>query len=671
MDPTVFSRSQPVRAECHGAPVYGFGDTFIYGVSPDFQPGVQFQDGNTRPKTKIHPKKSWEIRENKMGATPPRMPRSPLMDEQPFLSIHLIDGDPETYWCSRGQIQPDVEPVWIRIDLACETRANAVVLVPRNDNVGWPEELTINVSQDAWHWETVYENLHAVPPATPTPQAFAFTPRPVKQVWIIGKRFPQRVDHFNRCFSLAEVQVIDDQGENVALASRGAGVTVSSTNYGYGDERLLHENLWAVHYDLGLKWVRIGYWDDVLNWHHVEREKGKYVIDPRADECVTETISNGVEIVLCLAYTNRLYAPDFPRKRPKTMWEFHDSLPHAPTESPELLEGYKNYVRFMVRHFRDRITYYELYNETDSYAYRPDRPLADGYREYCQLVREVVPIIRSEHPTAKIVLGSPGQLAQVFFDTCLEEGIGPLVDVLAWHPFYQADPETPAYRRYVADVQALKQRARAHGFQGTCMGTELTWSAPYPQAIPEERRPLVVSELLKAKYLARLMITHAWLDMPAFWNETWQDQLIDWDVGLFRNTFSADPLNPMQPQPAYYVLRTLSTVFEEAAPTDLAVEVRHTEKEVDVFSFTLPDGTLLVALWAAGTGGDQFPDIRADVVLPGLQCERAAGIDTLNGVEQELEVSIQGADTTLTGMLIKDYPVVLRLDNGRRSGVTP
>jgi hypothetical protein len=647
-------------------PVYGFGDTFLYGVSPDLQPGAQLQDGNTHPKTKIRPKKSWEIRENKMGATPPRMPRSQMMDEQPFLSIHLIDGDPETYWCSRGQIQPDVEPVWIRIDLACETRIRAVVLVPRKDNVGWPEDLTIKVSRDAWHWRTVYRNRQYTPPEEPAPQTFAFAPRAVKQIWIIGWRFPKQVDHFFRCFSLAEVEVIDEQGENVALASRGAGVTVSSTNYGYGDERILHENLWAVHYDLGLKWVRIGYWDDVVNWHHVEREKGVYAIDARADDIVTETVRNGVEIVLCLAYSNRLYAPGYERKRPKTMWNFHDVHPPPPTDNPEMLEGYKNYVRFMVRHFRDRITYYELYNETDSYAYRPDRPLADGYREYCQLVREVVPIIRAEQPTAKIVIGSPGQLAPLFFTTCLEEGIGPLVDVLAWHPFYQADPESPAYRRYVADVQALKEQARAHGFRGSCMGTEFTWSAPYPQAVPEERRPLVVSELVKAKYLARLMITHAWLDMPAFWNETWQDQLIDWDVGLFRNTFSSDPLNPMQPQPAYYVLRTLCTVFEEAHPADLTVRVRRARREVDVFTFHRPDGGALVALWAAGTGRDRFPDIRADVVLPGIRCERATGIDTLNGTEQELDVATDGKNTLMANLRIKDYPVILRLDNVKR-----
>jgi hypothetical protein len=655
------SPQQPVRAECGGNPVYGFGDTYIYGVSPDLQPDARLQEDNAAPVTKIQPKKSWEIRDNLIGATPPRMPRSPIMDEQPFLSARLIDGDPETHWCSRGQIQPDVEPVWIRIDLACETRVGTVVLVPRHDGVGLPEELTIRVSRDAWRWKTVYRNRHQVYPPNPGPQTFAFTPRPVKQVWIIGYRFPERVDHFFRCFSLAEVEVLDEQGRNVALASQGAGITVSSTNYGYGDERILHENLWATHYDLGLKWVRIGYWDDVLNWHHVEREKGVYAIDPRADDAVTETTANGVEIVLCLAYSNRLYAPGYERKRPKTMWDFHDTHPPHPTDNPELLEGYKNYVRFMVRHFRDRITYYELYNETDSYAYRPDRPIEDGYREYAQLVREVVPIIRAEQPDAKIALGSTGQLAMRFFNTCLEEGIVPLVDALAWHPFYQADPELPPYRRYVADVLALKKQAAEHGFRGICMGTEFTWSAPYPPAIPEERRPLVVSEIVKAKYLARLMITHVWLDMPAFWNETWQDQLIDWDVGLFRNTFSSDPLNPMQPQPAYYVLRTLCTAFESVSPTERVVRTRSVRKNLDMFTFRKTDGTELVALWTSGRGRDRSPERRTDITLPGVRFQRAVGVDTLNGVEQELKLIVRDGNTTLPGMLIKDYPVVLKL----------
>ena len=113
-----------------GAPIYSFGNIgYIYGISPDLLPGAQMQEGNTHPKTKIKPKKSWEIKRGLLGATSEMSVRSPWTDSQPFLPIHLIDGDPETIWCSWGCDGADARPEWIRIDLPMETQVSQVNLV--------------------------------------------------------------------------------------------------------------------------------------------------------------------------------------------------------------------------------------------------------------------------------------------------------------------------------------------------------------------------------------------------------------------------------------------------------------------------------------------------------------------------------------------------------------
>ena len=179
---------QPVRSVVDEVPVYAFGDTFFYGASPDLAKGSRLQNGTNAPVRRIHPKKSWEITSNKMGATSPRVPRTELNDYQPYVGVHLIDGDPETYWMSRGQNQPDVEHVWVGIDLPKETCVKATVLIPRADNQGMPEDFTIQVSRDAWHWETVHENRnYAVPRDTP-PRVFPFEPRLVKQIPITARK---------------------------------------------------------------------------------------------------------------------------------------------------------------------------------------------------------------------------------------------------------------------------------------------------------------------------------------------------------------------------------------------------------------------------------------------------------------------------------------------------
>jgi hypothetical protein len=658
-------RLQPVRSVVDGVPVYSFGDTFVYGVSPDLLKGSKLQEGNDSPAHKILPKKSWEISSNKMGATTPEVPRTEWNDRQPFLGIHLLDGDPETSWMSRSQGQPDVEPVWIRIDLAKESRVKSVVLIPRADNQGMPEDFMIQVSRDAWHWETVHENRNYAVPHDTRPREFPFEPRLVKQVWITARRCPPVVVapmDYGYCFSLTGVEVMDENGENVALASRGAGVTVSSTKR--CATKLLNDQLWPLHYDLGLKWIRVAYWDSVLNWHYVEQEKGKLTIDPLADQMVTEGARNGVEVVLCLAYGNWLYTPQGSRKRAKQIFEVPNEMAPPPI-TPEMLAGYKNFVRFMVRHFRDRIRYFEIWNEPcNDYSWN-NKPAP---KEYAQLVKEVAPIIRQEAPQAKIVMPDvgirpSGDGNDRYLRACLEEGIGPLFDVMTTHPFYGNSQASQSYLNYPSDVKHWKQLTQSHGFRGEYMMTESGFYAPYPKKTHPWFAPneVDVSEIVKAKCLAKFMLTNAALNLTAFWNQSWDDQYPFWDGTLLRNTFSADPLPPQQPQPAYYVLRTLSTALEGATPAELPVEFGNTEKKFDSYAFHLPDKRWLAAFWLPGEGVDDFPDIKSDVIIPQLKCQEAVGIDVLNGTEQELRISSEGGKTIISGVLIKDYPIIVRL----------
>lgn len=153
---------------------------------------------------------------------------------------------------------------------------------------------------------------------------FSFPQKRIKQVWIVGDELVQ-CESWSYCFSLAEIEIIDNRGRNVALASYGNGIIADSYYAGPAQEREAHHWYWPLHYDLGLKWSRIGYHDDPINWHWVEREKGVYSFDEEAEAAINLLVENGVEIIYCLGFGNRLYQKD-PTHYSPFVWEFCQSL---------------------------------------------------------------------------------------------------------------------------------------------------------------------------------------------------------------------------------------------------------------------------------------------------------------------------------------------------------
>jgi hypothetical protein len=203
-------------------------------------------------------------------------------------------------------------------------------------------------------------------------------------------------------------------------------------------------------------------------------------------------------------------------------------------------------------------------------------------------------------------------------------------------------------------VKQFKKECRALGFKGQFAATEWTWAAPYPGAADW------CSEMQKAKYSAQLMTAHGGMDLLSLYNETFQTGRIDWDCNLVRNAFSVDPISAAQPQPIYYVLRSLSTVLDGFRPAEFPVRFTG-GKPFDWYTFRKGPKEFLLAAWIPGRTKDGIVEAKSDVTLPGVPAGRAWVIDIMNGTEQELNVTREGNETVLKGMLIKDYPTFVRL----------
>lgn len=682
------SEQPQVQAHCGDVPIKRFGFCWVLAEAPTLLDDVPLQVGNTAPRVKVHPQDSSQIKRNYLGVTTTRMPRSTENDYLPLEAIHLIDGNRQTCWMSRAQTRPDVQPIWIRLDLPLERVVERVVLRKRppaeqpRSTAGWvpiagaaevgrglPATLTIQLSRDGRQWETVHDGPSGDDPAK-LDYEFCFAARPAKQIWITAGNLPL-VENILYAFSLAEVEVYDPAGQNVALATCGTGVTVNSTHHTPGQELAAHRWYWPLHYDAGFKWARVGYHDDPINWHWVEKEKGVLRIDPETDAAITELTAHGVDIVMALDFGNRLYSGPATRPLPQ-LWEWNYDMPAPPT-TPEALAAWTRYVEFMVQHFRDRVQHFEIWNEWNISCYWGAAP---NLEHYLAVARAAIPAIRKHAPEAKIMLGSwagfphgiaawsAEQLAAKEKELVILQATRQLardVDEIGWHPFYQTDPER--LLNYPADVRALEQWLAATGFRGHCMVTEWNYSALYPplsevEAAKAWSGSFRATELEKAKYVAQVFTRHTALGLESFFCEMYFPQFGVLDLSLLRRSFDADPIAPLQPQAAYYVTRNLATMLDELEPGNLEYTIERPPPKLEAFALQAPDGPAL-ALWIGGRAQDQCAGVPVDVHVK-VPCRQATAFDPLNGVRQELVVTPHGDAVILKGLLVHDWPLVIR-----------
>lgn len=680
-----------VQAHCGNVPIKRFGFCWVLGEGPNLLDDVPFQADNAAPRVKVHPKDSSQIRRNYLGVTTTRMPRSTANDYLPVEAIHLIDGNRQTCWMSHGQSRPGAQPVWIRIDLPLERQIDRVVLRKRppsdqpRSTLGWvpirdavevgrgvPATVTIKVSRDSSRWATVFDGPSGDSPAKLDCE-FRFAAQGAKQIWILAGDLPL-VENILYAFSLAEVEVYDVAGRNVALATCGSGITVNSTHHGPGMDLASHRWYWPLHYDAGFKWARVGYHDDTINWHWVEKQKGVLAIDPQTDAAVTELVSNGVEIVMSLNFGNRLYSGPAERAIPQ-LWEWNYDMPAPPT-TPEALAAWARYVEFMVQHFRDRVKHFEIWNEWNISCYWGANP---SVADYLAVARTAIPAVRKHAPEAKVMMGSwagfphgisswpPDQLAarekQTLYLAATRE-LAREVDEIGWHPFYQTDPD--GLEHYTADVRALQRWLRDVGFRGHCMATEWNYSAVYPPLSEFEAQRawcggFKATEMEKAKYVAQVFTRHTALGVESFFCEMYFPYFSMLDLSLLRRSFDADPISPLQPQAAYYVTRNLATMLDGLEPAEFACEVSPAPQRLECFTFSAPEGHA-VALWRGGHAQDQREGVAVDVRLK-VPCRSAAAYDPINGVRQDLVITPHGGDTEIKGLLVSDAPLIIRLSD--------
>ena len=324
------------------------------------------------------------------------------------------------------------------------------------------------------------------------------------------------------------------------------------------------------------------------------------------------------------------------------------STPRFKTQ--EQIQDFLDYIRFVVGHLKGRVQYYSLWTEPDYCGGGPDPPPDDEIKcvealDYISLAQQAIPVIREEDPEAKIIL-APVVLyyGRDWLFKVLESDVAKLFDVIDWHPFYdQAPDKTESFGNYYYDypsiVGNIKDMAAASGFQGEFWGTDISW---WILGDPNGPNDEVNShtEIQAAKYFARVTLTHLGLGLR---------------VGV-------EGVHSRMRQP-WETMRILTTAMAGASPVNLAQEIESEADNIASYGFTLPNGDRLFALWNDDAAVDDDPGAGSTLTFPDLAAQRVVGIDVLNGFEQELTTETENGDLVIRNLLVKDYPIILRLIN--------
>lgn len=185
--------------------------------------------------------------------------------------------------------------------------------------------------------------------------------------------------------------------------------------------------------EIGIKWARCQ-----TGWSKTEKQKGVYDF-AWLDSVVDNLIKRGIKPWFNVGFGNPIYMGEM--KNPT-------GVGYVPLYfGDECLQAWKNYIDALSKHFKGRVQYFEIWNESNiNHFWQPKKADAG---EYAKLVEITGSIIRKNIPDAKIgavVSGSFVKYSSEYFRL----GGGKYIDFFSIHP-YCVIPE----ERHDVDTRAL------------------------------------------------------------------------------------------------------------------------------------------------------------------------------------------------------------------------
>jgi hypothetical protein len=109
--------------------------------------------------------------------------------------------------------------------------------------------------------------------------------------------------------------------------------------------------------------------------------------------------------------------------------------------------------------------------------------------------------------------------------------------------------------------------------------------------------------------------------------------------------------------------RNLYTVMAGTRPIVYSIDIEREPVNTLTYSFALPIGDRLFALWTDGEATDDDPGESVTLTFPGVSAQQVMGIDVLYGFEQELITEMENTNLIINNLLVKDYPIFIKISD--------
>jgi len=405
---------------------------------------------------------------------------------------------------------------------------------------------------------------------------------------------------------------------------------------------------WTRMFDAGVKWIRIGQYEnssDQTSWDWIERKRGVLEVSPELDDYVNSLVDNGVEIQVQLLYGNPMYTspagrlPDAITPEPGSFHNSDRSLYSVfwPPKTPDQIEAFTLYVKFMVAHFRGRIQYWALWNEQDIDYWNPE----PNPEDYGRLLKAFVPAVHKADPDAKVIYGGQAwPLSRNFLRRALATcQCASGIDVFAYHIY-------PDYGHNL-NPEAVDDRAHASG--GGRLFRELVRKTPGVRpdvpfwcdefnSIPTWTN---MDDSVQVKYIPRQLVynwaagvkTFVWLLTAGTDGNEYDDFGMIHGLRYLPDDFT--------PRPVYSALAHTNWLFSDTRP-DPGLKLsspgfdgisRRAGGPLLTYGFRSRTGKPIIAYWLAvrSQPGNRFPSYSASVRVEGSGIRRPMLIDVDSG----------------------------------------